>query len=95
VAVDRTSRAPYWIAGIVVIAVAIAAAVWLHGYKQTSINLPASCRSDSGAGFGARYCNPAAWTTHKHPSWADPMAVGIAIVGVGVGGGLLWKAVRG
>jgi len=58
----------------IVLGVSLAGAVWLHGYRET--------RHHTFADGGTT-------TLSVHPSWADPAAVGGAVVGVGLAAAIL------
>jgi hypothetical protein len=88
-----------WLAAIVIAAAAAAAAVWLHGYstahKPPSRSIDRLDAEIFGCSTSESKSNPACKPPVKvHPSWADPTAIAIAIVGIGVGGALASKAVR-
>jgi hypothetical protein len=90
-------RAAYLLAAIVIAAAAAAAAVWLHGYSTA--HKPPSTKYDrldaEIFGCSSSKSNPVCKPALKvHPSWADPAAIAIAIVGLGAGGALAWKAAR-
>lgn len=81
--------------GFLVAAVALAAGLYLHsGAKLASFRY----------GTGMEVCNPSwsnsncSWTKyatgHKHASWQDPLAVFLAVAGVGAGIAITLPAFR-
>jgi hypothetical protein len=68
--------------GALVVAVALGGAVWLGGYQETKpVGVPASV---NGVTFV-----PDVKTYREDPSWADPLAVFIAVAGVGAGAAVI------
>ena len=71
--------------GIVIAVVALGAAGWLHGWKSETV---ARATSQKGA-FKALA------TTYRQPaSWQGPLAIVIALIGVGAGYALIAPALR-
>lgn len=86
--------------GFLVVAVALGDAVWLHGAKLEHV--PSRCRSDTttydckrppiGFGSGTVTVFPA---YDRRASWQDPLAIGIAIAGIGAGLAIAVPGFRG
>jgi hypothetical protein len=74
------------VAGLIM-AVAVGAAVWLHGYREY---VPFTTVSYSGAvlssGQGASVSGVSAST---RPSWADPLAAGIVVAALALGASIV------
>jgi hypothetical protein len=73
-----------------VIATSFAAAVWLHsGYEADTTRTTTSTR-----GYGGTGTTSVPITFHRKADWQDPLAIFLAITGLGVGVAILLPALR-
>lgn len=100
--------------GFLVVAVALAGALYLHSgakfeshryvsnrtlggglYVPTEGSLQPGDSCPSPSGFGLPSWAAACQTVHSRASWQDPLAIFIAIAGVGAGVAIALPAIRG
>lgn len=77
------------VVAVVVAAVALAGAVWLHSYETTRDVQTTRAQGNGGRVYNFR--RPFTTTVQEHPSWADPAALALAVLGLGFAGVLVFS----
>jgi hypothetical protein len=76
-------------AACLVLAVAVGAALWLHGYREYGPITTATVSAGGTVSYTSQGPFVSAVSSSTHPPWADPLAAGIVVAALGLGAAIV------